>query len=108
VPPLPSPAFRDALTALTSHVERHSSRTASNLARMRAVRATLDEPIGSPPSPAPTEVRGRHSIQPPTQDSSDGDDATLRARVPRRANGNGGQYGASILERVARNYGVDR
>lgn len=95
------------MTQLSELTQQTSSRQRSNLERMARLTARLDEPLAYELSPIREQARGRHSTLLQTPTSSD-DDAALRELVPRRTNGNGGQYGASILGRVAANYGIER
>lgn len=74
---------------------------------MATLTRRLDDPLTYELSPIREQARGRHSTPQQTPSTSD-DDASLRALIPRRSNGNGGQYGASILGRVAANYGIER
>ena len=92
---------------LNGLVERGSSRTRSNLAAMRAMTNRLDDPIFAP-SEAPDPASERRSTQAPMPGSSDDAGDPLRDRLPRRSDPlAGGDYGASILTRVARNYGIE-
>lgn len=103
--PSHSPAFRDAMTAMSSLVEQDVSRRRSNLATLAAMTARLDDLSSSPSTEGEATLTGRHSATTPTRAGSD-DDA-LRERIPARTNRNGGPYGASILARVAANYGIE-
>lgn len=103
MPPLPSPAFQAAMSQLNELTELARSRQRSNLERMALMTARLDDPIFAP-SNQPDPATSRSTPEPTPPPSADRSDA-LREYLPQRTT-KGGSYGRSIIERVARNYGL--
>jgi hypothetical protein len=105
VPPLPSPRFEETMRLLDVLAQRSRDRRASNLRRLSMMVAELDRPLLSEPSAQLGTTPASPSTPPPTPTRSEADDDDLRSQLPERTT-RGGPYGDSILERVARSYGL--
>jgi hypothetical protein len=107
VPLSPSLRFEETMGQLAELNRRSHERRSANMTRLAAMVAALDAPLYAPSSP-PDPVAASHSTPMPTPPSSEADDDDLRARLPARSDPNaGGPYGRSILDRVARSYGIE-
>lgn len=101
---LPSDSgFEAAMRSLSSLVESASGRRAANLARLAQMTARNDH-IDFTPSPEPSAAPNR-SIPPPMP-SREPEPDPLRELLNVQRTTRGGPFGASILSRVAENYGL--
>lgn len=92
------------MSSLNSLVSASTERRERNLERLRAISKELDRDlyVSLPVQARPPESR---SIPEPTR--TDRSDDGLADLLPARRT-RGGSYGGSILERVARSYGIIR
>lgn len=99
----PSPRFQSAMAELASLTGEMQGRRHQNLERMRAMTARLDDPIYGP---SVEPITANHSAPTPTPPPlAEDDGGGIRDALPQRST-KGGPYGRSILERVARTYGL--
>lgn len=95
------------MSSLSSLVEASSERQRSNLSRLETLRRRNDVVDWSPSAEASPSSSMQIRTDPSDEPTSTTPPDYLRDLIPARHNGNGGPYGRAILERVARNYGLE-
>jgi hypothetical protein len=106
MPRFTSEHFASAMADLSELTLQHQQQRQRNLSRMAALTRRLDESLYTP-SEQQEPLTGKPSTQQPTPTPSEADDGDLRSLLPERTDrAAGGPYGARILERVARSYGL--